>query len=327
MHAAFWHKVDTTETRRFMSTFVPGMMSFTKCFVCIISVTHSTVGPGDWEEGSHSMSLLQTRADLKRIGAEQTSPECFDVRQWYDNNSHDFIHTAPSVPMTSQGNQDRVLHSLFNHHRLGATNKFYVEFGFNQDSYDEAGSGPNTERMYKRDGWKGLEMDGSHENVTMNLRKEFITRENVASLFDKYDVPKEPDYVSVDIDSCDLWVFLGIVESEFRPRVFTVEYNAYWPLEKSVTNVCKRSDGELYRWHGDNMHGASLGALNKAANENGYSIVYVTKVLDAFMVRKDLICPGTELPIETFRDMTGLEKAVHKNPASPEELAMWMQEY
>jgi hypothetical protein len=303
------------------------MMSLTKRLIFISLVSNSSAGPIDWKEGDDSMSLLQIRADLKRSGVDQTSPGCLNAKQWYDLHATSFIAKQTQAHMASQGNQDRVLHSLFGPNHLGVTNKFYVEFGFNQDSYDEVGSGPNTERLYKKAGWSGLEMDGSHENVTMNLRKEFITRDNVASLFTKYEVPKEPDYVSVDIDSCDLWVFLGIVESEFRPRVFTVEYNAYWPLEKSVTNVCKRADGKLYRWHGDNMHGASLAALNKAANDNGYTIVYVTKVLDAFMVRKDLICPGTELPIETFRDLTGLKKEVHKTEASPEELAMWMQDY
>jgi len=286
-------------------------------------VSRSAGGSTDWPRDSDALSLLQTRVDLKRIEANQPSPECLNAQLWHD---HVVRTVKPQAGVFSQGNQDRILHSLFGPHHLGATNKFYVEFGFNQDSYDIRTSGPNTQRMHTH-GWTGLLMDGSHENVTINLRKEFITRENVASLFNKYGVPTEPDYVSVDIDSCDLWVFLGIVESEFRPRVFTVEYNAFWPLEKSVTNGCKTADGTLYKWHGDNMHGASLGALNKAANANGYSVVYVTKKLDAFFVRNDLICPGTEVPIEAFRDATGLEKEVHKIVASPEELAIWMQEY
>jgi len=301
------------------------MTSMAKSLIFISLISRPTSGLCAWDD-AESVSLLQTRADLKRIEVNQSSPGCFNAKEWYDANAPLFIKTKPLVEMTSQGNQDRVLHSLFQPQHLDNTNKFYVEFGFNQNSYDEKGSGPNTQRLWKY-GWQGLEMDGSHENAAINLQKEFITRENVASLFNKYEVPKEPDYVSVDIDSCDLWVFLGIVESDFRPRVFTVEYNAYWPLEKSVTNVCKSATGEQYRWHGDNMHGASLGALHKAAEANGYSIVYVTRVLDAFMVRKDLMCPGTEVPIETFRDETGLIKQVHKREASPAELAQWMQEY
>lgn len=298
-------------------------MSLANFLFCIGLICRFTASSADWHEDTDSLSLLQTRADLKRIEAHQTSPACLNVAAWHDTVAS---KVKPQAGVFSQGNQDRILSSLFRPSHLGTTNKFYVEFGFNQDSYDIRKSGPNTQRMYTH-GWAGLLMDGSHENATINLRKEFITQENVASLFNKYGVPKEPDYVSVDIDSCDLWVFLGIVESEFRPRVFTVEYNAFWPLEKSVTNVCKSADGQLYKWHGDNMHGASLGALNKAANANGYSVVYVTKKLDAFMVRKDLICPGTEVSIEAFRDATGLEKEVHKIVASPEELAIWMQEY
>jgi len=294
------------------------------CYVLLVSHVAQSAAGNHFSLAAEGVSLLQVRA--KPVRANLKAQPCFDARAWHETYKKLFIKTKPRKTMTSQGNQDRVLHSLFGPRHLGHTNRFYVEFGFNQDSYDENGSGPNTERLY-RNGWMGLEMDGSHENLTMNLRKEFITRENVASLFQKYDVPKEPDYVSIDIDSCDLWVFLGIVESEFRPRVFTVEYNAYWPLEKSVTNICKTPDGELYRWHGDNMYGASLSALSKAANENGYSVVYVTPALDAFMVRKDLVCPGTEIPIETFADATGLITRVHKNEATPESLVKWMQEY
>lgn len=74
-------------------------------------------------------------------------------------------------------------------------------------------------------------MDGGHDNQTMNLQQEMIFEHNIVGLFDKYGVPAEPDYVSVDIDSYDLWVFKAILTSgKYRPRVLTAEYNCNCPL-------------------------------------------------------------------------------------------------
>ena len=48
-------------------------------------------------------------------------------------------------------------------------------------------------------------------------------------LFRQHGVSIEVDYVSIDIDSFDLWVLRALLASEFRPRVLTVEYNSNFP--------------------------------------------------------------------------------------------------
>jgi hypothetical protein len=47
--------------------------------------------------------------------------------------------------------------------------------------------------------------------------------DNIVDIFKKHDVPREPDYVSIDIDSYDIWLFKALVSGGFRPRVLTVE--------------------------------------------------------------------------------------------------------
>ena len=126
----------------------------------------------------------------------------------------------------SQKHQDGALAYIFQN--IGVTNKFYVEFGFNADNF-EGGSGANSYVLHKHFGWKGLLLDGQHENPAINLHKEFILPENIASIFRKHNVPKEPDFVSIDIDSYDIWLFKALVTGGFRPRVLTVEYNAFPP--------------------------------------------------------------------------------------------------
>tara|TARA_Y100001935_G_C17281180_1_gene497571 strand:- start:1118 stop:1249 length:132 start_codon:yes stop_codon:yes gene_type:complete len=43
-------------------------------------------------------------------------------------------------------------------------------------------------------------MDGGNENDAINLKKEFITAENINELFEKYNVPESFDLLSIDID-------------------------------------------------------------------------------------------------------------------------------
>lgn len=85
-----------------------------------------------------------------------------------------------------------------------------VELGFNSPSYTE---GSNSYYLYEN-GWTGLILDKSYENLEINLHKEFITPENIVSLLEKYSVPHEPDYFSIDIDSQDLWVLRAMVRSK-----------------------------------------------------------------------------------------------------------------
>ena len=47
---------------------------------------------------------------------------------------------------------------------VGTSNKFFVEFGFNANSYEE-GSGANSEALYHA-GWRGLLLDGRRSNAT-----------------------------------------------------------------------------------------------------------------------------------------------------------------
>lgn len=227
---------------------------------------------------------LSHLAPLRNVTAQGNSTSsCFNATAWYDA----FKKLKPWKKY-SQGNQDSVLHSLFS--SIGVTNKFYCEFGFNQWGWFDHETGPNTQLLHEG-GWQGLLMDGSHFNPFDNLHMEFIRPDNIVELFQKYAVPHEADYVSIDIDSCDLWVFLNLTKY-YRPRVVTVEYNAAYSFEDSKTNVCVNAAGQRYSWNKDNMYGASLAALHKAAHKRDYVVVYVEPHLDVFLVRKDLMCNG-----------------------------------
>jgi hypothetical protein len=213
--------------------------------------------------------------------------------------------------LSSQSWQDGYLAYVFQN--IGVTNKFYVEFGFNEDSF-EGGSGANTYALHKHFGWTGLLLDGGHSNATINLHREMIYPDNIVSLFEKYDVPLEPDYVSVDVDSTDVLILEKLLASKFAPRVLTVEYNSNFPLEATISLT------PTSRWNGRDLRfGASLGAIHAVATRHGYSLVHIVPGLDAVLVRSDILCSGKILPYETWKNTVAAR--MHARCASVAECA------
>lgn len=203
----------------------------------------------------------------------------------------------------SQGDQGAVLLSLFSAEHLSATQRCAVELGHNSENLD-GGVGSNSAVLMEIGFQSPLLIDGGFENHKINLHKHLMTKENVLTIFEEYQVPLEPDYVSVDIDSCDLWIFLAIT-TKYRPRVMTVEYNSNYPLGDYTSLRCRELHPFFtYQWGGDNIYGASLSAIALAAQYRGYVPVYVTRGLDVFLVREDLVCNGTAPSLDTFAEDT-----------------------
>lgn len=225
---------------------------------------------------------------------------CFNASQWLV----DFPRSENAdYKEFSQGNQDGVLTSLFSPQNLGTTNKGFVEFGFPDTTFST--SYGNGHHLIANMGFHPeLLLDGNNENPDIKLHKHFLTAQNIVSIFEKYNVSKEADYVSIDIDSCDIWLFMAITK-KFRPRVLTVEYNSNYGIDSYQAMSCQH-DWQDYTWAGDNLYGASLSAIFLAAQRHGYTMVYATKSLDTFLVRNDLICPGTAPPLSVFTYATNL---------------------
>jgi hypothetical protein len=222
----------------------------------------------------------------------------------------------------SQSTQDGVLEHIFSNIGTKHSPPFFVEFGFYPGTY-EGGSGANSFYLYEK-GWRGLLLDGGNENATINLRKEWIAPETIVETLIRTwkrlrncvhcdergithrsaagnGVPDEPDYVNVDIDSADAWVFRAIAASRLRPRVFSVEYNSHYPPQSTLCNL-----GGSYRFTDryDRLFGSSLGALDLVAAEFGYTLVDVVTGLDAFYVRNDLL-KNTTVMSEQARQSSG----------------------
>ena len=180
----------------------------------------------------------------------------------------------------SQGDQDIITNDVFK--KIGTTNKFCVEFGFNSNSLT-GGSGSNTANLILNEGWDSILLDGDFENKEINLYKEYLTPENICQIFRKYNVPIELDYLSIDVDSMDLWL-LDAVLKEYSPRLVSVEYNANYSIDEAITFPNDTNQ----RWEIDKGYGASLKALKLAADKYNYHLIGVETMDDCFFIHNDL---------------------------------------
>ena len=197
---------------------------------------------------------------------------------------------------TSQYNQDNILRRIFD--TIGTTNRHCVEFGFGYqsqagndqlslDDFREGAkmtSGLNTHALIA-EGWTPTFFDAEISNPKINLVKRVLTTDNIGTAFKDAGVPMDVDYVSIDVDSIDVWLFLGLLSSGYRPRVVSVEYNSNFPI-----NMLLSCEKKWAPWRPrSRVYGSSAAAINMVAEMYGYQVVEIMPTLDIFFVRKDVL--------------------------------------
>lgn len=204
----------------------------------------------------------------------------------------------PLGSASSQGAQDELLQSLLQ--RLGSGNRQYVEFGFDSNEHCAGGGGSNTCVLARDHGWTGLLMDGGHENASINLHREFITSTNIARLLRKHRVPTHVAYMSVDIDSAEVWVLTTIFDAGYRPRLLSVEYNSHFPWSAAITLPDPETmPSNLTHWlKGTCAYGASARAVALVAQRYDYVPIALIPGLDLFFTPRDLAAERSLTPID-----------------------------
>jgi hypothetical protein len=188
----------------------------------------------------------------------------------------------------SQHDEDGIIEEIFR--RIGETDRYFVEFG--------VGDGlENCTTYCLLKGWSGVWIDGSaicYEDILRNMapflrdgrlkaRYSFITAENIETLLTELGVPAEFDFLSIDIDRNDYWVWQAI--RHYRPRVVAIEYNPSF----RQTVACAVPYDPSAIWEGNNYYGASLKAFELLGRTKGYSLVGCNYTgVTSFFVRNDL---------------------------------------
>lgn len=170
----------------------------------------------------------------------------------------------------SQNGEDGVLEFIFD--QIGTKSKIYVEFG------TEDGSQCNTRFLREEKGWDvsgSLLMDGSNENPKINLKKVMFWPDNILELFTKYEVRREFDLLSVDMDSYDWWILEKILEDGYRPRVIVTEYNSMINFTESRA-ILPPEDGKSWKmWDKTSRYqNSSILAVKYLMKRFGYSLVW-----------------------------------------------------
>lgn len=203
----------------------------------------------------------------------------------------------------SQNGEDGIIRYLFD--EIGYESRWFVEFGFGAVQC-------NSLRLLVHEGFNGLLMDGSSENVDFfnHVAKKrgferakavqaFITRENLQQLVVDNGVPHDIDLLSLDVDGNDYW-FWEELEC-VSPRVVCIEYNAGLGPDLCVT-VPYDPGFERYSKHPSGFfHGASLAALEKLGRHKGYYLIGCDSTgTNAFFLRDEIRVPN--VPALTARE-------------------------
>jgi len=203
----------------------------------------------------------------------------------------------------SQNGEDGVIRFLFD--QIGFESRWFVEFGFGAVQC-------NSLRLMMHEGFSGLLMDGSTENVDffnytagklgiegVKAVQAFITLENLEDLIRDNDVPREIDFLSLDVDGNDYWFWQEL--NCVSPRVVCIEYNAGLGPDLSLT-IPYDPSFERYSKHPSGFfHGASLAALESLGRRKGYYLIGCDSTgTNAFFLRSDISLP--DVPSITARE-------------------------
>jgi hypothetical protein len=193
----------------------------------------------------------------------------------------------------SQTDEDGIILFLFS--VIGTTNKIFVEIG--TGNCTEC----NCANLAINLGWHGLFVDGNVNDIAAGVRfynsnpdtkifppkliSAMVDRDNINDVIGNAGFSGDIDFLSIDIDGMDYWVWEAI--DCVNPRVVVVEANGKFGM-RSITvpyNV-----KWVYKPHlHPHYHSASLPAFTKLAKRKGYRLVGTNRFgFNAFYVRDDI---------------------------------------
>ena len=175
----------------------------------------------------------------------------------------------------SQWGDDGIIQYLIS--KVGISKEVFIEFGV--ENYTEA----NTKFLLMNNNWKGLIMDGSKEHINfvkaarwfwkydLTARAEFVTRENINSIFEQEGFVGPIGLLSIDVDGNDYWIWSET--NAVDPDIVIVEYNSVLGDTLAVT-IPYDPGFHRTKAHASNLYwGVSLRALVELGDNKGYAFV------------------------------------------------------
>jgi hypothetical protein len=180
---------------------------------------------------------------------------------------------------------------------VGGTNRVCVELG--------AGAADQnmTSNLIVNHGWQGFLYDGSATNVASGtsffdardsllikprFRQLWLEAATVEKELLDDGVPNDPDFMSIDVDGNDWWLFRAL--KRIRPRLLVVETHDIIPLPLRLTvpyypDFCAWNG----QWGPPDFRSASLGAWVEMMNSRGYRLIGSHRYgFNAYFMRDDV---------------------------------------
>jgi len=148
---------------------------------------------------------------------------------------------------------------------------------------------------------KGFYIDGSGAEVAkanamirkaelsdrISITESFITKSNINDTIRSFGMSGEIDYLSIDIDGNDYWIWQAI--EVIHPRIVSVEYNASFGPIASVSTPYS-DDFVRHNFHKSGLgHGASFQALISLGVDKGYRCLGADSTgLNLYFLRSDI---------------------------------------
>ena len=173
----------------------------------------------------------------------------------------------------SQFGEDGVIEKIFE--IIEPTHKYAIEFGA-----ADGVLGSNMRNLVVNHGWSSLQIEGDEaaakslgENYSdypqVKTMQAWVWPGNVEILFEEAGVPKDLDFLAIDIDSNDYYVWRAI--QTFRPKVVMIEINPWFPPPQRM--VIEFHPMNYWDRRSD-YFGASIESLFKLGKTKGYELVY-----------------------------------------------------
>jgi hypothetical protein len=138
--------------------------------------------------------------------------------------------------MVSQNGEEGIIQYLFD--KIGFTNKCCIEFG----AIDGVRIS-NTYFLKEKHDFTRYLIEGN-PNVKNNTNgekiiKKLITPENINNILDEENCPDNVDFLSIDIDGDDYWVWKSM---KHRARIVVIEYHSVLPNDKALAIIPSTGD-------------------------------------------------------------------------------------
>jgi hypothetical protein len=236
-----------------------------------------------WREGRLTLKMPDVAAALDAIDRNPLDPRPAQLDGF-------------AAGILSQHGEDGITYELLKRVGMATTNRVCVEIGAGHN-------GGNAGFLVAGLGYRGLFLDGDEELVEIGRRffdgcdvtylHSWISPDSVDDLLKRHGFVGDIDYLGIDLDSLDYWVWDAIRVAS--PKLVVIEYNQMFGAELAVTvpkiegfrRAERTAEGRM-RWP-KGYYGASLRAIARLGAAKGYRLVGTApQGSNAYLVRDDV---------------------------------------